>query len=173
MPRPRNSAAAVAPPDNDALATVQMSEAAYSRLSPADMHAILYMAAEGKSQTDIARVVDCAQSTVSDFLRRVSNPSAVVQKVLKAHELKAAKAWDRAIEKAADRGDHRPARELIEMANPDLRPQPANAAGGGGVTINIGMPGSPLQLPDISIAPTQAALSPTVSNDSHKLTDDR
>lgn len=149
--------------DSEPSTAVQMSRSAYQRLSEADKHLILHLAADGRSQTEIAALVECSQSTVSDFLKRVSNPAAVVQKVLKAGELKAAEAWSRAIEKAADRGDHRPARELIEMANPELRPQPANSGAGGGVTINIGMPGQPVALPVIEVcaqplSPVRSAL---------------
>jgi hypothetical protein len=39
------------------------------------------------------------------------------------------------------------------MGNPELRPQPANSAAGGGVTINIGMPGQPIAPPIIDITP--------------------
>ncbi len=35
------------------------------------------------------------------------------RRVLKAHVVKAAKAWPRAIEKAADKGDHKPAKDLL------------------------------------------------------------
>lgn len=151
---PRKSAALVTTDNQDAGA-VQMSGKGYERLSDADKGLILRLAAEQRTQTEIAKLIGCSQSSVSDFLQRVSNPAAVVQKVLKAHELKAADAWARAVEKAANRGDHRPARELIEAANPELRPQPANSNAGGGVTIVIGMPGQPVELPTIDVSPVR------------------
>lgn len=156
---PRKSAHVVASDaETDTLQTVTASK--YAHLSETDKHLALVMAADHHTQTEIAHVLGCSQSSVSDFLRRVSNPAKIVQQVLKSHELKAAEHWANAASVAAKRGDHRPARELIEAANPELRPQSGNTQGGG-VIINIGMPGQPLEPPSIVIQPTFApALSP-------------
>lgn len=130
----------------------------YARLSESDMGLILRLKAADYEQKAIAQIIGCAQSTISDFLHRVQAPEQVVQKVLKAGELEAAAHWKLAAATAAMRGDHRPARELIEMANPGLRPQTGNSAGGVGVQVIIGQPGQPLALPDIVVSPARAQL---------------
>ncbi len=123
----------------------------YAKLSESDKHTIIYLASENVTQQEIAKRIGCAQSAVSYFLQRIGNPAKVVQAVLKSHELAAAEHWATAVEVAAKRGDHRPARELIETANPELRPQTANQGNSGGVTVIVGMPGAPVQLPTINI----------------------
>lgn len=178
--------------------TVNKLTSKYAHLSDSDKGMVLYLVGQNRTQTEIAKMIGCSQSTISDFLQRVSNPAAVVQKVLKSHELKAAEHWAEASAVAAKRGDHRPARELIETANPELRPQQGNAGQSGGVTVIIGMPGAPVKLPDISIQasinhaqpttsaarvgaalpavnvlPESAGLSPSISHDLHSLTVDK
>lgn len=140
---------------------VQTSRADYGRLSVDDLGQILILHKRGLTQRKIAEVIGCSQPSVHYALQRLTEPAEIPQAIAKAKAGKALAAWDKAIDKAAERGDHRPARELIELAHSELRPQPGNTAGGGGVTINIGMPGQPVELPTITIE--AAPLSPVNS----------
>jgi hypothetical protein len=150
-------------------AAVQMSDTGHTKLKAAHMQTILQLAADGKTQQEIASVIGCNQATISRFLRSVADPQELVQKLMRGGSLDVLRQWKRATSVASKRGDHRPSREWIEAAYPELRPQQGNSAGGGGVTINIGMPGSPIALPTIDITPTRATLSPAVSDDLHRL----
>jgi hypothetical protein len=141
----------------------------YARLSLADTELILKLHLNGQTQTDIAQVIGCSQATVSSTIAKLKEAPEVTQALMRSDSLSAITDWKRARKAAAKRGDHRPSREWLEAAYPELRPQQGNSAGGGGVTINIGMPGQPIALPTIEIAPTRAALSPSVSDDLHRL----
>lgn len=141
------------------ITAVQMSEPAYKRLSVDQLGQILILHKRGLSQRKIAEIVGCSQPTVSYSLQQLTEPAEIPQAIAKAKSRRALEQWDRAIEKAADRGDHRPARELIELAHAELRPQAGNTGGGGGVTIHIGT----LEPPAINVSPvpqTVSALSP-------------
>lgn len=147
---------------------VQMSGQDYSRLSFEDLGRILRLNAEGLTQRAIADVVECSQASVGYALKRMSGDAKEVQALAKGKAVDALLQWNAAIATAAKRGDHRPAREFIELAHAELRPTAGNTGAGGGVTINIGMPGQPLELPVIDVRPT--GLSPQVSQDMHSLT---
>ena len=134
----------------DALA-VQTSDRDYGRLSIADLGLIARLHREGRTQRQIAAIVECSQPTVGYALRRLAANSEDIVAVMKARSQHALEHWEKATGIAANRGDHRPAREFIEAAHPELRPQQGNSAGGGGVTINIGMPGAPIALPVIDV----------------------
>lgn len=140
----------------------QIDTSKYARLSMADTELILKLHLNGQKQTDIAQVVGCSQATVSTTIASLKQSPEITQALMRTDSLSAIKDWKRARRVAAKRGDHRPAREWIEAAHPELRPQPANSAGGGGVTINIGQPGQPIALPVITIEATpvlQSALT--------------
>lgn len=130
---------------------VQMSAPDYSRLSYDDLGKILRLHAEGLTQREIAQVVDTSQQSVGYALKRMSGDAKEVQALAKGKAVQALQQWDNAIETAAKRGDHRPAREFIELAHAELRPTQGNSARGVGVTINIGQPGQPLELPSIQV----------------------
>lgn len=132
------------------------------RLSLADIELMLRLKEQGRTQVQIAETLGCSQATVSATLSRIQHAPQLTQALAKSQAVPMLHRWIRASKEAAKRGDHRPAREFIELASPELRPQPANSAGGGGVTINIGMPGKPLELPVIEVSPvpeTASALS--------------
>jgi DNA-binding transcriptional ArsR family regulator len=156
--------------NSEALPAVQMSGTGQRRLTLADIELLLRLHKDGRTQTEIATMLGVTQSAVSQQLARLNETPAVVQALMKGESVGVLAQWRRATRIAAKRGDHRPAREWIEAAHPELRPQQGNSAGGGGVTINIGMPGAPLALPTIEITPSRAALSPSVSDDLHSLT---
>jgi hypothetical protein len=142
-------------PDID---SVQMSAKETSRLSLEDLGEVLRLHGKGWPQRKIAQFIGCSQPSVGYALKRMAGSSEEIQAIAKARATKALSKWEDAIDKAADRGDHRPAREFIELAHADLRPQASNSAGGGGVTIIIGQPGAPVQLPTIELR--NAPLSP-------------
>lgn len=142
---------------------VQTSERDYGRLSIADLGLIARLHREGRTQREIAAIIQCSQASVCYALKRLSANSEDIVAVMKAKSQKALEQWELATEVAAKRGDHRPSREFIEAAHPELRPQPANSVGGGGVTIVIGTPGAPIPLPTIEVLPVSRpalALSP-------------
>lgn len=128
-----------------------MSEAEGRGLSHGDLAEILRLNAKGWTQRQIAQVVGCSQPAICYALQRFKTSQQDVQALLKAQAVPMIGKWTEAADKAAERGDHRPARELIEAAYPEMRPQAANSAGGGGVVINIGMPGQPVALPTIDV----------------------
>lgn len=123
----------------------------WARLSFSDIELLIRLHAANKTQTEIASILGCSQGTVSTTLAKLQSTPATVQALMKTDSVSAVHDWRRARKVAAKRGDHRPAREWIEEAHPDMRPQAANSAGGGGVVINIGMPGQPIALPTIDV----------------------
>jgi DNA-binding CsgD family transcriptional regulator len=131
-------------PDDTA---VQMSAPDFGRLSLEDLGEIVRLAARGLSQRKIAEIVGCSQPSVSYALQRMAGTADDVKAVARAKTLKVMTKWEQAIAVAALRGDHRPAREFVELAHSELRPQLTSGAGGGGVTVIVGMPGAPVQLP--------------------------
>jgi hypothetical protein len=148
-----------------------MSGHAYKRMSLADIELLLRMHEDGKTQEQIAEVIGCTQSAVSQQLAKLKETPAFVQALMKGDSLNALKQWKRATRIAAKRGDHRPAREWIEAAHPELRPQSNNHGGGGGVTVYVAVPGATNPRPVIDVSPTSATLSPPLSHDLHKLSD--
>jgi predicted DNA-binding protein (UPF0251 family) len=123
----------------------------YKRLTLADTELLLRLHDLGKTQPEIAAIMECSQSTVSTTLAKLKQTPAVTQALMKGESLNRLQDWKRASKVAAKRGDHRPAREWIEAAHPELRPTQGNTSGGGGVVINIGAPGQPLSPPAIDV----------------------
>ncbi len=117
-----------------------------------ELELVLRLKAEGRPQNEIAKALSRSESTISEALRRMNATPALVQSLMAGHTYSALQQWKRATKVAAKRGDHRPAREWIEAAHPELRPQQGNNGQPGGVTVIIGMPGAPVKLPDIQIA---------------------
>jgi hypothetical protein len=117
-----------------------------ARLPLRDMELILRLRDAGKQQTEIAQT-----------LAKLKETPAVTQALLKSDSLNALTDWKRSRRAAAKRGDHRPAKEWIEMAHPELRAQPGNTSGLGGVVINIGAPGKSLEPPtfDLVVSPRE------------------
>jgi hypothetical protein len=98
---------------------------------------VLALHAEGVQGQEIARITGLHASRVSEITRTLGDLKAQVQQVLNTHRVKAAEAWGRAIPKAAKKGDHRPARELL-IATGDVSPLDS---AGSGVTVVVNMPG--------------------------------
>jgi hypothetical protein len=144
----------------------------YARLSTTDIRVVLEMSAGGYAQTEIAAVVGCAQSTVSDTLKAFKDDGKAVAIRLRALTDEAIEDWRKAKRVAAERGDHRPSKELVEMAHPELRSQGGNGAGGG-VTVYVAVPGANNPRPVINVTPKLADLSPQLSDDLHRLSGDK
>lgn len=114
----------------------------YQRISMAARTKVLSLHAEGVKNAEIARITGISTQRVSDITTSLGDLKAQVAQVLSSQRLKAAEAWGRAIPKAAKKGDHRPARELL-IATGDVTPLDAT---GSGVTVVVNMPGAEAQL---------------------------
>ncbi len=95
-----------------------------SQVTPNERREIHHLfLAEGLAKAAIAQKTGRTRETIAsvllgeDFERFKaeieSDTFDDARRVLKAHVVKAAKAWPRAIEKAADKGDHKPAKDLL------------------------------------------------------------
>ncbi len=139
-------------------APVQLSGPRYKRMTPVHVAIALQLAAEGRTQAEIASALHCDQSTISRVLQRVTDPKAVIQAIMKAGAIDRLTDWSRASKSASKRGDHRPAREWIEAAHPELRPAQGKDAGPG-VVVNIGFLQAPAPATPttIDVTPKDAA----------------
>jgi hypothetical protein len=142
----------------------------YAKLSFSDIELLIRMHHDGRTQVEIANVLQCAQSTVSETLAKLKATPDTVRALLKADASGVIANWRRAARVASKRGDHRPAREWLEAAHPELRPQPATSGHGGGVTVIVGTPGAPVRLPDItvSVGPSPLQLEAKSETDSNR-----
>jgi len=165
------------------------------RLSAADIRTVLELHDGGYKQTEIAQVVNCSQATVSNTLKQFAGTAESVARQLRGQTDETIADWRKARKVAAERGDHRPARELLEAAYPDLRPQ-THAGAQGGLTIIVAIPGNteqprpvitvsqtpPTTMPSThpaletgrgsqlsSVSPSASTLSPSVSDGLHRL----
>jgi hypothetical protein len=138
----------------------------YTHLTAADIRLLLELHDLGKTQVEIAQTIGCGQATVSRTLKSFDGDSKAVARQLRTFTDETIEDWRTARKVAATRGDHRPAREMLEAAHPELRPQPSNTGGGGGVTVIVAVPGSSNPLPNV----TASTLSPSLSPVIHKLT---
>jgi hypothetical protein len=133
----------------EAAETSALTDPGYKRLTTSQMHLILHLAADNRTQVEIAGIVGVSQSTVSRFLSQVADPYKIVQQLMRGQTLEAMSDWRRARRNASRRGDHRPAREWIEMAYPELRPQPTDHSTG--VTVYVAVPGANNPRPVIDV----------------------
>lgn len=163
--QPTETAATYQKPD----VAVQMSGTDYGRLSHDDIFEVLRLSARGLSQRKIAEIVGCSQPTVCYTLQRAKADPETIKGLLRITAPDMVGVW---AEKARKAPDHRGAKELVEAAYDEIRSQGGRNAGGGGVTVNIGIAGQPLRVPDITISASPARLSPPVSDDFHSVTVD-
>ena len=133
----------------------------YARLDLIDKARILLLREEGYTQTEIAEQLGCSQSSVSETLKHFKNREEdAIRLLLVGHIEERLANWDKAEKVAADRGDHRPTKERLEMAIKKLRPQAAEKSGDGGrVTIHIGtMPPPGMTVEEMRIIEAKVAL---------------
>lgn len=132
----------------------------YTRLSTTDKARILLLTQEGLTQQEIAEDIGCSQASVSNTLATFKGREDDAVRLLLMGRIEDRIAhWDEAEKVASKRGDHRPTKERLEAAMPKLRAQTAaNSGGGGGVTIQIGIQGAPLQPPDIDLSPVSVTV---------------
>jgi hypothetical protein len=145
----------------------------YARLDVNDRLLILSLHEAAKPQTEIARIVGCSQSTVSAVIKQATQTPEAVRKLARTYIPHFIQGMVDAVEPAAKRGDSTPALKGLALAHQELGAQAGNTSGLGGVTINIGAPGQPLQPPALDIQVIRPALSPPVTEVIHSLTVDR
>ena len=109
----------------------------YQRISVDAKLKVLELSVDGVKNADIARITGLSEQRISDIVNTHSQLRDRVKAVLDGHRLKAAAAWGQAIPKAAKKGDHRPARELL-IATGDVNPL---ESAGSGVQVIVNMPG--------------------------------
>lgn len=123
-----------------------------SQLAPAERAQIQELALiEGLNKSEIARRVCRDRETVANVLQADDSQALAAQlqseqreaalEVLRRAVVPMARAWQRAAEHAAEKGDHRPARDLL-LHTDVIEPIP-DAQHTTGVQIIIGMPGQP------------------------------
>jgi len=113
------------------------------KLRPIDEAAILELAAARKSQTEIAQIVGCNQSTVSRTLAEWADSRGLARKYAEAKSLDMMK---RFVKEAP------PADILKLQAKLDVVREDKEAARDTGIVINIGAPGHPIRLPDLDVS---------------------
>lgn len=130
-----------------------------SRLTPAQRREIQELAlVEGLSQAEIARHVGRNRETIANVLKAadtqqlreqlLADLSEEAKATLHAGVGLAAREWRRAIPVAAERGDHKPARDLLLHTGVIEPVGDARDRFMANVQVMIGMPGAPLPEPD-------------------------
>lgn len=114
----------------------------YQRIGVEARMRVLELSADNVKNSEISRITGISTQRVSEILNLHGDLKGRVRQVLDAQRVKAAEAWGRAIPKAARKGDHRPARELL-IATGDVTPLDAT---GSGVTVVVNMPGAEPQI---------------------------
>jgi DNA-binding CsgD family transcriptional regulator len=112
---------------------------AYSRLSRAEEAQILRLSVEGLTQVQIAAQLGRSQSTVSHVLADFANTTEIARKHLESRAIQAAEAWTGSLVAAAEKGDHKPAKELLQAVGVVQKDGPSQAQQ---VQVVVGMPGS-------------------------------
>lgn len=110
----------------------------YKRLTLAQEAQIVRLAADDLNQTQIAEVVGCSQSAVSRVLSEFAGTMQAAKALLEANALQASKDWVSAMKPAAEKGDHRPAKELLQAIGVVQKDAPN---GNQAVQVLVGMPG--------------------------------
>ena len=133
-----------------------------SQLTPDQRTAIQQLAlVDGCSQSEIARRTGRDRGTIAAVLKAEDSAVLATQlsgerreaalRVLLQGVEPAAQAWRRAAEIAADKGDHRAAKDLL-LATDVVRERPPVTTG---VVIVIGTPEHPIQVPPPWIGPVE------------------
>jgi hypothetical protein len=100
----------------------------------------------GQAPTSIASSVGSDSRTVGAVIRRYRDRAASAKALLAQSSIDAAASWLAAVPIASARGDHRPAKELLQAVNSIAMGQGEGGAGGAKVQVNvvIGVPGQPI-----------------------------
>jgi len=110
--------------------------------------AILADIENGDSYTAIARKHGVAPSTVSRIAAKAESFSAAARNYLRAREFRAIDAWTAALDSAAKRGDHRPAKDLLLHTGLIEPLADTSASARTQIAIVIGEPGKPVRVSD-------------------------
>lgn len=113
--------------------------ASYTRLSRAEEAQILRLSVEGLTQVQIASQLGRSQSTISHVLADFANTTEIARKHLESRAIQAAEAWTGSLTAAAEKGDHKPAKELLQAVGVVQKDGPSQAQQ---VQVVVGMPGS-------------------------------
>jgi hypothetical protein len=100
----------------------------------------------GQGPTAIASSVGSDIRTVGAVIRRYRDRAASAKALLAQSSIDAAASWLQAVPIASARGDHRPAKELLQAVGSVAMGQAGDGAGGAKVQVNvvIGTPGNPI-----------------------------
>ncbi|MDP2320629.1 MAG: helix-turn-helix domain-containing protein [Acidobacteriota bacterium] len=108
---------------------------------------------DGESISEIARRTGRNRETIANIVRSEDTRELAQQlesesreaalRVLRGTSEQAARAWRKAIDTAADKGDHRPARDIL-LHNGVI--QPLNGPANIGIQVIVGTPGNPAGL---------------------------
>lgn len=98
------------------------------RLTNTQVTTILALHAAGKSNPEIATIIGCDKSTVWSTIQNFESTADLASKFLNGQNLMAAKAWARAVKRAATKGRHEPARDLL-VANRVIDVSNQNSSG--------------------------------------------
>lgn len=110
----------------------------YTRLSRAEEAQILRLSVEGLTQVQIAQQLGRSQSTISHVLADFANTTEIARKHLESRAIQAAEAWTGSMAVASEKGDHKPAKELLQAVGVVQRDGPSQAQQ---VQVVVGMPG--------------------------------
>lgn len=114
----------------------------YQRIGMEARMKVMELFADNVKPQEISRITGISTQRISEITSTHGHLKDRVRQVLDAQRVKAAEAWGRAIPKAAKKGDHRPARELL-IATGDVTPLDSASSG---VTVVVNMPGSEPQM---------------------------
>ena len=88
----------------------------YSRLSRQDEALILKLSDDGKTQTDIAQLIGCSQSTVSVVLNEFLDTRSLASKKANNLSLRAVLKLEESMNPAAESGKSGPMEAILKMA---------------------------------------------------------
>ena len=119
---------------------------AAGQLTRAEISCLITAIKDGWGNQRIAAVLNMDSSTVSKWRSRLRPTVMEARAVLAGSSLDAALAWRKSIPIAAGRGDHRPAKELLQATGAIDQEQHA------GVTVNIGMGASAMGIDPFQVS---------------------
>lgn len=107
----------------------------FTRLTPADIALILKLADDGRKQTDIAQVVGCSQSTVSQALHEFTDTREIAKRL-------ANRAAEKLTKRVIDEADVDQSLEVLDRIGV-LEKRQQESGRGNNVLVVIGTPGKP------------------------------